>query len=171
MNHKITGCLILGFILGWSVALLLSPDFIYGQQLVAQHLSQPRARIYSSLEEAIGNSSQPVVLIFFSLACYVCWDELFEMKEFIEKFSLPVLLVGVSTDESEELKAFAARYSFQYPIVRDEEKKLYREYQVRLEPDRLILVRNQAVYRDDSLLDYSLRREKAKNFLFGLISP
>jgi len=86
MNHKITGCLILGFILGWSVALLLSPDFIYGQQLVAQHLSQPRARIYSSLEEAIGNSSQPVVLIFFSLACYVCWDELFEMKEFIEKF-------------------------------------------------------------------------------------
>lgn len=161
----------MGFILGWSVALLLSPDFIYGQQLVAQHLSQPRARIYSSLEEAIGNSSQPVVLIFFSLACYVCWDELFEMKEFIEKFSLPVLLVGVSTDESEELKAFAARYSFQYPIVRDEEKKLYREYQVRLEPDRLILVRNQAVYRDDSLLDYSLRREKAKNFLFGLISP
>ncbi len=171
MNHKITGCLILGFILGWSVGLLLSPDFIYGQQLVAQHLSQPRARIYSSLEEAIGNSSQPVVLIFFSLACYVCWDELFEMKEFIEKFSLPVLLVGVSTDESEELKAFAARYSFQYPIVRDEEKKLYRQYQVRLEPDRLILVRNQAVYRDDSLLDYSLRREKVKNFLFGLISP
>jgi peroxiredoxin len=161
----------LGFILCWSVGLLLSPDFIYGQQLVAQHLSQPRARIYSSLEEAIGNSSQPVVLIFFSLACYVCWDELFEMKEFIEKFSLPVLLVGVSTDESEELKAFAARYSFQYPIVRDEEKKLYREYQVRLEPDRLILVRNQAVYRDDSLLDYSLRREKVKNFLFGLISP
>jgi len=161
----------LGFILGWSAGLLLSPDFIYGQQLVAQHLSQPRARIYSSLEEAIGNSSQPVVLIFFSLACYVCWDELFEMKEFIEKFSLPVLLVGVSTDESEELKAFAARYSFQYPIVRDEEKRLYRQYQVRLEPDRLILVRNQAVYRDDSLLDYSLRREKAKNFLFGLISP
>lgn len=161
----------MGLILCWSVGLLLSPDFIYGQQLVAQHLSQPTARIYSSLEEAIGNSSQPVVLVFFSLACYVCWDELFEMKEFIEKFSLPVLLVGVSTDESEELKAFAARYSFQYPIVRDEEKKLYRQYQVRLEPDRLILVRNQAVYRDDSLLDYSLRREKVKNFLFGLISP
>lgn len=171
MNYKITGCLILGLILCWSVGLLLSPDFIYGQQLVAQHLSQPPARIYSSLEEAIGNSSQPVVLVFFSLACYVCWDELFEMKEFIEKFSLPVLLVGVSTDESEELKAFAARYSFQYPIVRDEEKELYRQYQVRLEPDRLILVRNQAVYRDDSLLDYSLRREKVKNFLFGLISP
>jgi peroxiredoxin len=171
MSYKITGFLILGFILCWSVGLLLSPAFIYGQQLVAQHLSQPQSRIYSSLEEAIGNSSQPVVLVFFSLACYVCWDELFEMKEFIEKFSLPVLLIGVSTDESEELKAFAARYSFQYPIVRDEEKKLYREYQVRLEPDRLILVRNQAVYRDDSLLDYSLRREKVKNFLFGLISP
>jgi hypothetical protein len=171
MNYKITGFLILGLILCWSVGLLLSPDFICGRQLVAQHLSEPPSSIYSSLEEAIGNSSQPVVLVFFSLACYVCWDELFEMKEFIERFSLPVLLVGVSTDESEELKAFAARYSFQYPIVRDEEKKLYRKYQVRLEPYRLILVKNQAVYRDDDLLDYSLRREKARNFLLRLTSP
>jgi len=68
MNYKITGCLILGLILCWSVGLLLSPDFIYGQQLVAQHLSQPPARIYSSLEEAIGNSSQPVVLGFLLLS-------------------------------------------------------------------------------------------------------
>jgi peroxiredoxin len=149
----------------------LAGRWLSGQQPGRQPPARGAAGIYRSLEEATGNSSQPVVLVFFSLACYVCWDELFEMKEFIEKFSLPVLLVGVSTDESEELKAFAARYSFQYPIVRDEEKKLYRQYQVRLEPYRLILVKNQAVYRDDDLLDYSLRREKARNFLLRLTSP
>jgi peroxiredoxin len=156
-------------ILSWLVV-GLAGRWLSGQQAVNQSPARGTARIYQSLEEATRNSSQPVLLVFFSLACYVCWDELFEMKEFIEKFSLPVLLVGVSTDGKEELQAFADRYSFPYPIVQDEEKQLYRRYRVRLEPYRLILVKNQPVYQDDDLLDYSSRREKAKNFLFRLAS-
>ncbi|HNS04840.1 MAG TPA: redoxin domain-containing protein [Candidatus Saccharicenans sp.] len=171
MNYKITGCLIFGLILCWRIALLPSPDFVYGHQLVDQHPSRQPLRIYSSLEEATGNSSQPVLLVFFSVVCHVCWDELFEMKEFIEEFSLPVQLVGVSTDEKEELEKFAARYSFHYPIIHDKEKTFYRRYKVRLEPYLVILVGNEAVYCDNTLLDYSLRREKAKQFLFSLSSP
>ncbi|HRD03089.1 MAG TPA: redoxin domain-containing protein [Candidatus Saccharicenans sp.] len=168
MNHIKTGSLIFCLILFWSLSVMLSQCFLYGQQAVNQLPSRLPARIYHSLEEATGHSSQPVLLVFFSLVCHVCWDELFEMKEFIEKFSLPMQLVGVSTDEKEELENFAARYSFPYPIIQDKERKLYRRYKVRLEPYRVILVRNETVYRDDDLLDYSLRREKAKQFLFTL---
>jgi len=169
--NNIIGLLILSFIPCWPGGLLLSSDLFYGQQAAAQHLSRPAVRIYSSLEEVSWNPSQPVLLVFFSVVCHVCWDELFEMKEFLEEFSLPVQLVGVSTDEKEELEKFAVRYSFPYPIIHDLEKKLYRRYKVRLEPYLVILVGNEAVYCDDTLLDYSLRREKAKQFLFSLSSP
>ena len=169
--NNIIGRLILAFILCRPGGLLLSSDFFYGQQTADQHLSRPAVRIYSSLEEVSGNSSQPVLLVFFSVVCHVCWDELFEMKVFLEDFSLPVQLVGVSTDEKEELEKFAARYSFHYPIIHDKEKKFYRRYKVRLEPFLVILVGNEAVYYDNTLLDYSLRREKAKQFLFSLSSP
>ena len=169
--NNIIGRLILSLIMCRPGGLLLSSDFFYGQQTADQHLSRPAVRIYSSLEEVNRNSSQPVLLVFFSVVCHVCWDELFEMKEFLEEFSLPVQLVGVSTDEKEELEKFAVRYSFPYPIIHDLEKKLYRQYKVRLEPYLVILVGNEAVYCDDTLLDYSLRREKAKQFLFSLSSP
>lgn len=127
-------------------------------------------KIYSSLEEIPEISTRPVLLVFFSLVCHVCWDELFEMKEFIEKFSLPVVLIGVSADESVELQAFASRYSFNYPIVRDKEKRLYRQFKVRLEPYRVILYNHQQVYADDLLLDYQTRRENAKQCLLNLVS-
>jgi len=126
--------------------------------------------IYSSLEEIAVNPNQPVLLVFFSLACHVCWEELFEMKEFIEKLSLPVVLIGVSADEKEDIKEFIFRYSFTYPIIHDKDKKLFRQYKVKLEPFRVILYNHQPVYFDDYLLDYQTRRDKAKKCLLDLVS-
>ncbi|MBC7361410.1 MAG: redoxin domain-containing protein [Candidatus Aminicenantes bacterium] len=95
-----------------------------GQQVTAPSSQKMPARIYSSIEEIADSSTQPILLVFFSLVCHVCWDELFEMKDFIEKFSLPVILIGISANETEELQAFASRYSFTYPLIQDRDNSL-----------------------------------------------
>ncbi|MDD8021215.1 MAG: redoxin domain-containing protein [Acidobacteriota bacterium] len=169
MNHRKTDILITALII-WLLFIAISNSFLFGFQSVGQPFPGTTAKIYHSLEEAAGTSSWPVLLVFFSLDCFTCWDELFEMKEFIEKFSLSVQLIGVSTDKKEELEAFASRYSFNYPIIQDEDKYLYRQYKVRHEPYRVVLDKNQAVYIDDDRHDYSLRREKTKHFLLSLTS-
>lgn len=131
---------------------------------------KPPVKIYSSLEEIPGATTESVALIFFSLVCHVCWEELFEMKEFVEKFSLPVLLVGVSADKPDELKSFASRYSFDSPIIYDANKLLFRRFKVKIEPYRVILVKNQTVYADDYSLDYLTRRDRAKQCLLQIAS-
>lgn len=131
---------------------------------------QKTPRIYSSLEEVSLDSSCPVVLLFFSVSCYACWDELFDMKNFIEKMGLPARLIGVSADTVEELQDFVLKYSFPCPIVRDDDRRLYRRYKVRLEPYRVILYKKDIIYSDDYLLDYQTRREKAKQCLLKILS-
>lgn len=129
-----------------------------------------KARIFSSLEEAAADSGRPVLLVFFSLACHVCWDELFEMKEFIEKSNIPVGLVGVARETPEELRAFMARYSFNHPVVHDRKKELYRRFKVKLEPYRVVLDDNRVIYEDDYDLDFIARRERAKQCLLAVAS-
>ncbi len=131
---------------------------------------ESRAGIFSSLEDAVADPEQPVLLVFFSLACHFCWDELFEMKEFIKKFSIPVELIGISLDSPDELQSFAARYSFGHPIVRDRNKELYRRFKVKLEPHRVVLEKNRVIYEDDDDLDFLARREKAKQCLLAIAS-
>lgn len=152
-----------------SPPVLAAPVFA-GQQVTAPSSQKMPARIYSSIEEIADSSTQPILLVFFSLVCHVCWDELFEMKDFIEKFSLPVILIGISANETEELQAFASRYSFTYPLIQDRDKKLYRQFKVKLEPYRVILYNHQLVYADDYLLDYQTRRDRAKQCLLNLVS-
>ncbi|MDH7512498.1 MAG: thioredoxin family protein [Clostridiales bacterium] len=137
---------------------------------VTAPLEESQARIFSSLDEAVTAPEQPVLLVFFSLACHMCWDELFEMKEFVKKYSIPVEIVGISLDLTEELQSFAVRYSFGHPIVRDRNKELYRRFKVKLEPHRVVLEKNRVIYQDDDDLDFLARRDKAKQCLLAIAS-
>ncbi len=131
---------------------------------------EKQTQVFFSLEEAVSGSGEPQLLVFFSLACPVCWEELFEMKEFIEKFSIPVGIVGISRESPDELRAFAARYSFPYPIVYDEHKKLYRRFKVKLEPYRILLEKEQILYQDDLDENFQQRRDRIKRCLLEIAS-
>lgn len=126
--------------------------------------------IFTSLEEAVAGSSKPQLLIFFSLACHVCWEELFEMKEFIETYTIPVGIVGIAHEPPAELASFAARYSFPYPIVHDGTRQLFRQFRVKLEPFRVILEKGTILYRDDLDVDYFERRDRVKRCLLEIAS-
>ncbi len=129
-----------------------------------------QSEIYFSLDEALPETSEPVLLVFFSLTCHICWDELIEMKEFIEKCHIPVQLIGISLDAPDELRAFSFRYSFYYPIIHDKNKELYRRFQVKLEPYRVILDNDRLIYADDYSIGFNIRREKVKQCLLAIAS-
>jgi hypothetical protein len=127
-------------------------------------------KIYSSLEEAVPRPVRPLLLVFFSLDCHLCWEELFEMKHFLDKNSIPVDLVGVSHDREEDLRPFFGKFTFTHPVVSDRGKALYRRFGVRLEPFCVILDLGSVLYQDDSSLDFFIRRDKVKTCLAEIAS-
>ncbi len=141
-----------------------------GNRMKLEQRRSVSEQIYTSLEEAVADSSRPQLLVFFSLVCHVCWEELFEMKEFVERYSIPVEIVGIAKEPPAELQSFAARYSFAYPIIYDSDKKLYRRFRVKLEPFRVILVKGTILYQDDLDIDYLERRERVKRCLLEIAS-
>jgi hypothetical protein len=127
-------------------------------------------KIFSSLSEAAPRPERPFLLVFFSLDCHVCWEELFEMKHFIENNAIPIDLVGVTCEPEEELRPFLSKYAFSCPVVSDRAKALYRRFRVRLEPFRVILDGDQVLYKDDTTEDFFIRRNRAKRCLLEMAS-
>ncbi|MGQ9801498.1 MAG: peroxiredoxin family protein [Candidatus Saccharicenans sp.] len=125
--------------------------------------------LYASLEEIPGYRQRPLVLVFISLTCHVCWEELFEIKDYLEKMDLPAIPVGVSAESREELENFIRRYSFSYPVIEDRNKTLFRRFRVRLEPLVVILdARGEVFHVDDPVLDFPARRELTKKKILEL---
>ncbi|MFQ6070707.1 MAG: peroxiredoxin family protein [Candidatus Aminicenantales bacterium] len=129
---------------------------------------EKEVKLYSSLEDAIEEKEGLVVLVFFTTDCAVCWDELFEMRYFIDKNELPVHIVGISRDSKRELRRFLEKHVFYRPVVYDPKGELYRKFGVDLEPYMLILSGKKVVYRDDYYEDFFIRRERAKECLLKL---
>jgi len=127
-------------------------------------------RIFQSLEEAVPGPGRPLLLVFFSLGCHVCWEELFEMRYFLEKNSIPVDLVGICREQEGELGPFLSKYKFSYPVVSDREKTLFRRFQVRLEPFCVILEKGVVLYEDDRNRDLFARRDEVKRCLLEIAS-
>jgi peroxiredoxin len=127
-------------------------------------------RIYFSLSEAVKRPDGPLLLVFFSLDCHVCWEDLIEMKYFIEKNSVPIEFIGISKDAPAELEEFLDKYSFSYPLVCDRRKELYRRFKVKLEPVIVILKNGTVLYQDNVYEDFSVRREKVKRCLLEIAS-
>ena len=127
-------------------------------------------RIVSSLGEAVRRPEGPWLLIFFSLECPVCWAELFEMKYFVEKNRIPIVLIGICRESRRDLEPFLAKFSFFYPVVSDHKKELYRKFKVRLEPHCVILENGRVILEDDTAEDFLQRREKIVRCLLGIAS-
>lgn len=88
------------------------------------------------------------MLVFFSVDCYVCWEDLFEMKFFVEKNRLPVRVVGITKDPAKDVVSFLMKYSFSSPVVCDRKKELFRKFKVDLEPFIIIVLNGEILYME-----------------------
>lgn len=122
-------------------------------------------KIFSSFSEALPESDGAILLVFFSTDCYTCWNDMLEMKYFIEKNNLPVKIVGISKDSKKDLEPFLEKHSFYYPVICDRKRELYKKFNVDLEPFKIVLFKGKVLYKDNYYEKFSLREEKAKKCL------
>ena len=141
-----------------------------GEGVSAPAAEKARIKIVRTLEEALPGPGWPVVLVFFSASCPVCWDDLFEMKTMVEENNFPVKLVGVSADRPEDLETFLRKYSFSDPVVSDRRREIHRRFQVQAAPFKLLLRDNNVLYRDDILQNPKTQRERLKRCLLEMTS-
>jgi hypothetical protein len=127
-------------------------------------------RICASLEEAAPAGSGPVLLVFFSTDCPVCYDDLFESRYLVDRGGFGVVVVGVFSGRREDLQVFLEKYGWGLPVVLDRKKILFRKFKVDAVPYKALLLGTEAAYRDDPRRDLAGRREELKQCLTRLFS-
>jgi hypothetical protein len=127
-------------------------------------------RICASLEEAFRGSPGPVLLVFFSTDCPICYEDLFESRYLVDKGRWPVAVVGVFSGLRDDLRAFLEKYAWTQPVVLDRRKDLFKKYKVDAVPFKALLLGTEAVYRDDPYVGPDGRREELKRCLTRLFS-
>jgi len=163
MNRQLRNSTLLSVLLGVIVL-----DF--GGAAPREHGPMPvdEVTIVGSLEEAAGRRPGPAVLVFFSLDCPVCWEEIFEVRYVIEKNNIPVALIGISADSLGDLEPFLARHAFFYPVVSDQGRELFRRFKVKLEPFVVVLEGGRVIHRDNTSEAMDVRREKLTQCLLEI---
>jgi hypothetical protein len=119
------------------------------------------------LEAPLADPRVPVVLVFFSTDCLVCYEGLLDMIYFVGRNNLAVRVVGVSGDPAEDLRVFTEKYSVRVPVVHDERGRLRRRFDVDILPSRVVLRGGKILYRDDPYRGFDERREAVDSFLAG----
>jgi hypothetical protein len=129
-----------------------------------------RVRICGTLEEAVPAPQRPVLLVFFSIDCPVCYDDLFEARYLIDRGGWPVAVVGVFSGLRDDLRSFLEKYAWTLPVVLDRKRILFKRFKVDAVPYKALLAGGDAVYRDDPYKDCGGRREELQKCLRQMFS-
>ena len=127
-----------------------------------------RRYVLHSLDEALPANGRPVLLVFFSTGCTLCFDDLLEMTLFVRRHGLDLAVVGVSGDTEAEIDKFIEKHSLSCLVVRDERWRIRRRFRVDLLPFKLVLAGGKEVYRDDDYLPLGERSRRAQRCLIEL---
>lgn len=127
-------------------------------------------RICASLAEAVPQTGGPVLLVFFSIECAVCYEELFESRYLVDKGGWPVPVIGVTLALRDDLEAFLEKHAWTSPVVLDRRKDLFRRLKVDGVPFKALLVGGETIYRDDPYLGPEARRKELTQCLTRLFS-
>ena len=127
-------------------------------------------RICANLDQAAPPGSGPVLLVFFSIECPVCYEELFEARYFIDEGRWPVAVVGVSLALHDDLRVFLEKFAWTEPVVLDRRKVLFRKFGVDAVPAKVLIMGAETVYRDDPYLGTRARQEELTRCLKRLFS-
>jgi hypothetical protein len=156
---------------GLAVAAALAATLAAGLE-VALAASSPASsagpaevRICAGLDEAAPPGTGPVLLVFFSTDCSVCYDDLFEARYLVDKGRWPVAVVGVAAGPREELGRFLEKHAWTLPVVLDRRKALARRFRVDAVPFKALLLGSETIYRDDPYIGLEDRRKELKRCL------
>ncbi|MDH4195950.1 MAG: TlpA family protein disulfide reductase [Candidatus Aminicenantes bacterium] len=123
--------------------------------------------LHLSLDEVLPRD-KPALLVFFSTTCGSCFDELFEMRYFVEAHGLPIEVIGVTGGPREEVAAFLDKYAYHRPVVLDGKARIRRALRVDAVPLSLVIRGGRVVCRADVYQEPQRRREEIKRCLLEI---
>ena len=135
--------------------------------VIAGSLPGGDVSLYLSLDEVLPRD-RPALLVFFSTACASCYDELFEMRYFVEARGLPVEIIGITGGSREEVATFLGKYAYHRPVVLDAKARLRRAFRVDAVPLSLVVCGGRVVCRADVYQEPQRRREEVKRCLLEI---
>jgi len=138
--------------------------------ILATAAGPAEVRICAGLDEAAPPGAGPVLLVFFSTDCSVCYDDLFEARYLVDKGPWPVAVVGVAAGPREELARFLEKHAWTLPVVLDRRKALARRFRVDAVPFKALLLGAETIYRDDPRIGLEERRKELKRCLIRQFS-
>ncbi|HSA96665.1 MAG TPA: redoxin domain-containing protein [Acidobacteriota bacterium] len=128
----------------------------------------PAIRICARLDEAAPPGTGPVLLVFFSTGCSVCFDDLFEARYLVDKKGWPVTVIGISAGPREELREFLEKHAWTLPVVLDSRRTLSKRFEAGPVPFKILLFGQGTAYRDDPYLGLEERRKEMERCLTRL---
>ncbi len=141
-----------------------------GELRVFEIVREGGGRVCAGLDEAAPPGTGPVLLVFFSTDCLVCYDDLFESRYLVDKGGWPVSVVGVSSGPRKDLERFLEKHAWRLPVVHDRGKALFRRFKVDAPPHKVLLAAGGAVYQDDPRIAVEDRRKELERCLTRLFS-
>ncbi len=129
-----------------------------------------RPPILSSLAEARKDGHGLAVVVFFSVDCQVCFEDLFDVRRLIDGAAGPVELIGVTRGDRAGLEEFMDRYRIDIPLVLDRRNESFKKFGVRGTPCKLVLAGDEVIYRDDGLARREVQYEELRKCLNSVFS-
>jgi len=130
--------------------------------------------VRAGLDEAAPPGSGPVLLVFFSTDCPVCYDDLFEARYLVDRGGWPVAVVGVFAGPGPDLDRFLEKHAWTRPVVHDRRRALVRRFKVDAPPHKILLAGGgenaETIYEDDPRLALEERRKELERCLTRLFS-
>jgi len=122
-------------------------------------------RICAGLDEAAPPGTGPVLLVFFSTDCPVCYDDLFEARYLIDNGRWPVTVIGVTSGRRDELARFLEKHAWALPVVLDKRRALVRRFKVDAVPFKALIAGSETIYADDPYIGLEARRKELERCL------
>lgn len=102
-------------------------------------------------------SKKPLLIIFFSVDCRMCYEPIVKANLFYDKIINKMEILGVSRDEMERIKYFRVKYDIKFPLIYDKFAKYHKKFQVKVIPQRVLIKENRIIYKDDPYKNFSER--------------
>lgn len=101
-------------------------------------------------------TSNNMVLIFFSLGCKVCYDDILRANKLFDKYKKNLSIIGISKDDYKDLSTFQKNHAIKFPLYSNKSGKIFKKFNVREVP-HIVMVKDQKV-----VFEYDIYKKIAK---------
>jgi len=104
----------------------------------------------------------PVLINFWATWCGYCLQELPVIEEYYKRYASELIVLAVDVGDSlEDVRSVVTKYGFTFPVLRDPDSNVFRQYRLDsfpatfvLDTKGIVLVKHQGYMSENKLVEY-----------------